>query len=127
MSVGPTPYLVNKLLDHTFRDVVWTPPAIVYFAGNLGDPGVDGTANPSAQATRYPVTFLAAAGGLILLDGNPELTLTATEEISHGGLWDEPVGGNCLWTAEATVAKGGAAGDIIRLSSLTLGFEGIAA
>ena len=126
MSVGPTQYLVNKLLDHAFRNVVWTPPALVYFKGHTGDPGATGILAPSAQTTRYATTFAAAASGLILLSGNPELTLNASETISHGSLWDAATAGNCLWTAQAAVAKGGVSGDIIRLTSLQLGFTGLA-
>lgn len=129
MSVGPTQYLLNKLLDHSFRGVVWTPPSIVYFKGHTGDPGAVGANNPSAQTTRYPISFAAAATGSILMTGNPELTLNATETISFGSIWDSagPAGGNCLWTAQATVAKGGVATDIIRLTTFLLGFTNLAA
>lgn len=129
MSVGPTAYLINKLLDHTFRNVTWTPPATVYFKGHIGDPGATGSSNASAQTTRYAVTWAAAASGLILMTGTPELTLNATETISHASLWDTagPAGGNCLWTAQAEASKGGVSGDIIRLTSLQLGFTGLAA
>lgn len=127
MAVGPTAYLVNKLLDHTFRGVAWTPPTIVYFRGHKGDPGAVGNSNASAQATRVAVGFAAAAAGAIALAGSPEMTLNATETISHGSIWDAATGGNCLWTAEATVSKGGAAGDIIRLTSMQFGITGLAA
>ncbi|QFG09978.1 head protein [Mycobacterium phage Antsirabe] len=129
MSVGPTAYLVNKLLDHTFRNVPWTPPTVVYFKGHVGDPGAVAANNPAAVTTRIAVSFSAAANGLILLSGTPELTLNATENISHGSLWDAagPAGGNPLWTAAASVVKGGAAGDIIRLTSMQFGFTGLAA
>lgn len=129
MAVGPTLFLVNKLLDHTFRGVLWTPPTVVYFKGATGDPGVAGAANPSAQTGRIAVSFAAAAAGLINLSGSPEITLNATETITHGSLWDTagPAGGNCLWTAAATVQKGGAAGDIIRLTSMQFGITGLAA
>jgi hypothetical protein len=129
MAVGPTQFLVNKLLDHTFRGVLWTPPTTVYFKGHVGDPGAVGAANASAQTTRYAVSFAAAANGLILLSGTPELTLTAAENISHGSIWDAlgPAGGNCLWTAQASVVKGGVAGDIIRLTSMQFGITGMAA
>lgn len=129
MSVGPTAYLVNKLLDHSFRNVVWTPPSIVYFKGHIGDPGAVGANNPAVVTTRVAVSFNAAASGLITLSGPSELTLTATETISYGSLWDAvgPAGGNCLWTAQATIAKGGVATDIIRLTSIQLGFTGLAA
>lgn len=129
MSVGPTAYLMNKLLDQAFRGVVWTPPTIVYFKGHLGDPGAVGANNAAASATRIAVSFAAASAGLILLTGTPELTLTATETITHGSLWDAPgpAGGNCLWTAQATVSKGGVANDIIRLTSMQFGVTGLAA
>ena len=62
------------------------------------------------------------------MTGTPEITLNATETISYGSLWDTagPAGGNCLWTAQASVAKGGAALDIIRITALQLGFTGLA-
>lgn len=129
MAVGPTLYLVNKWLDHTFRNVLWTPPAVVYFRGHVGDPGAAGTANPAAVTTRIAVAFSAAAAGVINLSGSPELTLNATENISHGSIWDAagPAGGNCLWTAAASVVKGGVSGDIIRLTSMQFGIAGLAA
>lgn len=129
MSVGPTAYTVNKVLDHVFRNVVWTPPAVVYFKAHIGDPGAVGAANAAAVTTRIAVSFAAAAAGLINLSGSPELTLTATENISHGSIWDSagPAGGNCLWTAAASVVKGGVAGDIIRLTSMQFGIAGLAA
>ncbi|UXE04407.1 hypothetical protein SEA_FUNSIZED_36 [Mycobacterium phage Funsized] len=127
MAVGPTAYLCNKLLDHTFRGVTYTPPSVVYFRGHVGDPGATGVANPSAQTTRYAVSWTAAASGLIVMTGTPELTLNATETITHGSLWDAASGGNCLWTAQATIAKGGIATDIIRLTGYQLGFTGLAA
>lgn len=127
MAVGPTTYLVNKLLDLALRNVAWTPPAIVYFKPHVGDPGATGVANSSAQTTRVAVTFSAAASGVVNLSGTPEVTLNATETISHGSFWDAAAGGNCLWTAQAAVAKGGVATDIIRLTAIQLGFTGLAA
>ncbi|QFG10105.1 hypothetical protein PBI_LEMURIA_25 [Mycobacterium phage Lemuria] len=129
MAVGPTAYTVNKILDHIFRNVIWTPPTVVYFKGHIGDPGAAGANNAAAQTTRIAVGFAAAAAGLINLSGTPELTLNATENISHGSIWDAagPADGNCLWTAAASVVKGGVSGDIIRLTSMQFGFTGLAA
>ncbi|QFG06028.1 head protein [Mycobacterium phage Mercurio] len=127
MSVGPTAYTVNKVLDHVFRNVVWTPPTVVYFKAHVGDPGATGAANAAASATRIAVGFAAAAAGLINLSGTPELTLTATENVSHGSIWDAATNGNCLWTAAASVVKGGVSGDIIRLTSMQFGIGGLAA
>lgn len=127
MSVGPTAYLVNKLLDHALRNVAYTPPATVYFKGHVGDPGAAGAGNPAATTNRIAVAFAAATAGTVSLSGNPELTLTGTDNITHGSIWDASTGGNCLWTAQATVAKGGVANDIIRLTGFQLGVSGIAA
>lgn len=129
MAVGPTTYLVNKLLDLTFRNVAWTPPAIVYVKMHTGDPGATGANAASAQTTRIATSWTAAASGLINISGTPENTLNATETISHVSFWDSagPAGGNCLWTAQATASKSGASQDIIRITSVQLGFTGLAA
>lgn len=127
MSVGPTSYLVNKLLDLAFRNVAWTPPAIVYVKGHVGDPGAAGANNASTQTTRYATSWAAAVSGLINISGTPEITLIGTETISHVSYWDASTGGNCMWTAAASVAKAGAANDIIRITTAQLGFTGIAA
>lgn len=127
MSVGPTSYLVNKLLDLAFRNVAWTPPAIVYVKAHVGDPGAAGAANASTQTTRYATSWAAAVSGLINISGTPEVTLIGTETISHVSYWDAPTGGNCMWTAQASVSKAGSANDIIRITTAQLGFTGIAA
>lgn len=129
MSVGPTAYLVNKWLDQTFRNVAWTPPAVPYVKMHTGDPGATGAANASAQTARIATSWAAAASGLINLSGTPENTLNATETITHISFWDTagPAGGNCLWTAQATVSKSGANLDIIRITSVQLGVTGLAA
>ncbi|AKF14461.1 hypothetical protein SEA_FLAGSTAFF_24 [Mycobacterium phage FlagStaff] len=127
MSVGPTAYLVNNLLNLAFRNVAWTPPAIVYVRGHTGDPGAAGTANASTQTTRYATSWAAAVSGLINISGTPEITLISGETISHVSFWDAATGGNCLWTAQASVAKAGVANDIIRITSTQLGFTGLAA
>ncbi|AER48947.1 hypothetical protein SEA_SUIGENERIS_33 [Mycobacterium phage Suigeneris] len=127
MTVGITAYLANKLLDHVGRNVAYTPPAVVYAKAHLGDPGATGAANASAQTTRLALSFAAAASGSMSANTTPEWTLNATENISHVSFWDAPTGGNCLWTAAASVTKGGVSGDIIRIATDTLAFSPIAA
>ncbi|AER48656.1 hypothetical protein ARES_34 [Mycobacterium phage Ares] len=127
MTVGITSYLANKLLDHVGRNVAYTPPAVVYAKAHTGDPGASGASNASAQTTRLAVSFAAAAGGTMTANTTPEWTLNATETITHVSFWDASSGGNCLWTSQATVSKGGVSGDIIRISSNTLSFGPIAA
>lgn len=126
MATGPTLHLINAWLNHTFRAATYTAPTGVYAKAHVGDPGATGTANPSAQTTRYQVTFAAAAGGAIAMNNNPEIILTATETITHVSFWDAPTGGNCLWTAAALTPKSGALGDAVRLASLNLAITGLA-
>ncbi|OMB79295.1 phage tail fiber protein [Mycolicibacterium conceptionense] len=126
MTVGITAYLANKLLDHVFRNVTYAPPAIVYFKAHTGDPGAAGTANPSSNATRYALTFGAASSGQIAITAYPEHTLSGSETISHGSIWDHPTAGNCLITGQATVSKAGISGDIIRLASDVISLTPIA-
>lgn len=126
MAVGITTYLANALLNHVGRNVAYTPPATVYAKAHTGDPGATGTLAPSAQTTRLALSFAAAASGSMSANTTPEWTLNATENISHVSFWDAPTGGNCLWTAAASVAKGGVSGDIIRISTDTLSFSPIA-
>jgi hypothetical protein len=77
---GITAYLANKLLDHTFRNVAYTPPATVYVKLHVGPPGAAGTANPSTVTTRLAATFSAASGGAISITTTyPIWTLTSTE------------------------------------------------
>ena len=127
MTTGISSYLANKLLDHAFRNTAYTPPATIYFKGHTGDPGANGTANASAQTTRQATTFAAAASGSIAISNTPEHTLNATETITHGSFWDHPTAGNFLYSVAATVSKGGASGDIIRVSTNTIGLTPIAA
>lgn len=127
MAVGITSYLANKLLDHAFRNVAYTPPTAIYMRGHTGDPGASGTANASAQTTRYATTWAAASSGAIALAANVELTLNASETLTHTSFWDASTGGNCLFTSQATVSKGGVSGDIIRLISQPVSFSPLAA
>jgi hypothetical protein len=129
MPTGITTYLANKLLDHVGRNVAYTPPATVYAKAHIGDPGAAGAGSPSAQTTRLALSFAAAASGSMSANTTPEWTLNATETISHVSFWDTagPAGGNCLWTAAASVSKGGVNGDIIRIATDTLSFSPIAA
>ncbi|AEN79883.1 hypothetical protein SEA_PURGAMENSTRIS_23 [Mycobacterium phage Purgamenstris] len=124
---GISATLANELLDHAFRNSVWTPPVTVYAKLHTGDPGADGTAAPSAQTTRVACTWAAATGGAIALSNTPEFTLNATETITHVSFWTAATGGVFLASAAASVAKGGVSGDIIRIQTAPISFTGLAA
>ncbi|QFG04609.1 hypothetical protein PBI_KEZIACHARLES14_33 [Mycobacterium phage Keziacharles14] len=127
MAYGMSSYLANKLLDHTFRNVAYTPPTAIYAKMHLGDPGAAGTANASAVTTRVATTFAAAASGSIAINNLPEFTLAGTETIVSISFWDASTGGNFLYSVLATVSKGGGVGDIIRINTNSIGFTPIAA
>lgn len=125
MAEGITAYLANKLLDHVGRNVAYTPPAVVYAKAHTGATAA-GTANASLQTTRLALSFAAAASGSMSANTTPEWTLNATETIAAVSFWDAATGGNCLWTAAASVSKGGVNGDIIRIATDVLSFTPIA-
>src|SRR5689334_20457017 len=127
MAAGISSFLANALLNHTFRNVTYTPPTTIYAKVHIGDPGAAGTANASAQTTRVATTFAAAASGSIAISNTPEFTLNATETITHVSFWDASTGGNFLYSVAATVAKGGTSGDLIRIVTNTIGFTPLAA
>ncbi|WPH57657.1 hypothetical protein [Mycobacterium phage WXIN] len=127
MAWGLSTYLANKLLDHAFRNTTYTPPATIYAKMHTGDPGAAGTANASGQATRVATTFAAAASGSIAISNTPEFTLNASETITGVSFWDASTSGNFLYSAQASVSKGGVSGDIIRVSTNTFGFTPLAA
>lgn len=127
MAWGISTYLANKLLDHAFRNTSYTPPATIYAKMHTGDPGSAGTANASAQTTRVATTFAAAASGSIAISNTPEFTLNASETITGVSFWDASTSGNFLYSAQASVSKGGVSGDIIRVSTNTVGFTPLAA
>ncbi|ORA23391.1 phage tail fiber protein [Mycobacterium aquaticum] len=126
MPYGVSSYLANKLLDHTFRNIAYTPPATVYAKMHTGDPGAAGTANASSVATRYACSWNAAASGSIAMNNTPEHTLGASETIAGVSFWDASTGGNFLYSAAASVSKGGTSGDIIRINTNSIGFTPIA-
>lgn len=126
MAEGISPYLANALLNEVCRAVNWVPPTTVYFQAHTGAPGGAMTANVAANGTRVAVTFSAAASGIINISNAPEHVLGAAQNITHGSFWDSPTAGNPLWSAAASVAKGGVAGDIIRVSTAGLSLGPIA-
>ena len=126
MAEGISAYLANKLLDHTCRNVAYTPPTTIYFQAHVGAPGAAMTANVATNTARVACTFAAAASGSIPLNNAPEHTLGGTNNITHGSFWDAPTAGNPLWSAAASVAKGGVQGDIIRVSTASLSLTPLA-
>lgn len=120
--------LANKILNHLTGGTAWTQPSGVYIKLHLGDPGANGTANPSAVTSRAAATFAAASAGAIALTGtNPSWSMSATETVSHISVWDASTSGNFLWSSQLAVAKSVGSGDTLTLNSCGLSLSPVAA
>jgi len=93
-------YLANKVLDHVFRNVAYTPPATVYvalFTAAPTDAG-GGTEVSGGSYGRVALTFSAASAGAI---ANSIQEAFAEASGSWGtvvawGIYDASSGGNLL-------------------------------
>lgn len=117
---GLTQYVVNKIVDHAFRGVTWTPPTTCYLKAHVGDPTDAGTAFPSVVVTRQLATLSASAGGLTALTADVHWTATAREAITHVSVWDSLTAGNCVATIELEVVINVYTGDVMALPALSL-------
>lgn len=75
-----------------------------YIKLHIGDPGSDGTGNPSVVTTRQLATF-AAPSGASSSATVPTFSMTATETITDISIWDASTGGNFKesWALGASV------------------------
>lgn len=122
---GISSYLANKILDHVFRNVAYTPPTTVYVKQHLDQPGAAGTANPSAVTTRIAATWAAASGGAITLTTTfPVFTETATETERFVSLWDASTSGNFLVSGILTTAVAEQSGYTFTFNVCTISFAG---
>lgn len=92
-------YLSNKLLNHTFRNTAYTPPATVYAALFTVAPDADnvgGTEVVGGSYARQAVTFTVSTAGttynsaVVTFSAMPACTVVA------GALYDALTGGNLL-------------------------------
>lgn len=101
-------YLENKILDHVFRNTVYTPPAIVYLALYTAAPtdAGGGTQVSTGGYARQPITFGAASGGAIANTSAVAFTASGGNfgTITHVGIFDALTSGNLLaWKAITSV------------------------
>ena len=108
---------------NTMRNVSFVV-AVPYLKLHLGDPGENGVANAAVEATRKAVSFSDASGGSMVSSGVVEWTnVSATETYTHWSLWDDSVGGNCLWSGVLASAAAVTGGDTFRVTSLVLSLD----
>ena len=93
---------------------------------HAGDPGIAGTANPSAVTTREVITHsTSAAGSPLALTNAPAWTMTATETLSYLSVWDDSSA--FRFSVPLDVAQGVNAGDTVILDALDIVLGPVAA
>ncbi len=125
MTVGKAAATANSYLN-VYRATTFTGVS-VFLKLHTGDPGSAGTANASAVTTRNAVTFAAPSGGSMALSSIGTYSMTTTETISHGSLWDASSAGNFLESFAFSAGVPVINGSTLTISALTLSFTPIAA
>jgi len=120
-------YLANKLLDHSLRNVAYTPPSTVYLAlytSNPG-PGDTGTEVSGGGYARQAVSFNPASGGQVVnsVDVVFPAATAAWGTVTHVGVKDAATGGNLLFYAALSTPKTIDAGDQLKLPAGQLSFS----
>lgn len=119
-------YLENAILNHTLRNVSFSPPTTVYVGLFLNDPTEDdtGTEVSGGGYARQPATFSAPVAGSTSNNSDIEFPVAATNwgTITHLGIYDAVSGGNLLYHGPFTVSKVIQVGDqfIVRSSDLDI-------
>lgn len=95
-----TTYLKNKILDHVYRNVSYTPPAAVYmglFTAAPSDAG-GGTEVSGGGYARQAITFGAASSGVIANTAAIDFSASGANfgTITHIGIFDASTAGNLL-------------------------------
>lgn len=102
-------FLENKLLDHTLRNVSYTPPTAVYLALFTSDPGEDktGLEVSGGSYARKSVSFNAASNGSVTNNADVLFDIATANwgNISHVAVFDALTAGNMLYYGTLTTAK----------------------
>jgi hypothetical protein len=78
---------------------------------HVGDPGVNGSANPAVETARKVVSFGVASGGSIVSDADVSwVNIDGSQDATFFSVWDADVSGNFLFSG-AIVAASYQAGD----------------
>lgn len=112
-------YLEKKLLEHTFRNVTYTPPTTVYVALFNTLPAGDGTGGTEVSGGAYArqaITYAAGTGGSPTSISSSALVQYPTATASWGtivgaGIYDALTGGNLLEMGPLATSKTVGTGD----------------
>lgn len=122
-------YLENKLINHTLRNVAYTPPATVYLALFLSDPtdANTGTEVTGAGYLRRPVTFTVPVDGTTSNTADIEFPVAESDwgTITHLGIMEQHLAGNLLYHGAFKVSKIIQTGDqfIVRAGDLDISLQ----
>jgi hypothetical protein len=130
MAWGLNPVIANQFLSSLLTAAAFTPPAATYAALAIGDPGLNGTANPSSVTTRQVVTWNAAAGGSIAEAVTPTWGTwggTSPESVQGLTIWSAVTVGTFLLSVQLLSPVVVVTGAPLNLPSLTVTFGPLAA
>jgi len=120
-------YLANKLLDHTLRNVAYTPPTTAYLALYTSVPGPEdtGTEVSGGGYARQAVTFGVASGGQVVSSTDVVFPVATASwgTITHIGVKDASTGGNLLYYAALSASKTIASEDQIKFPAGQITFS----
>lgn len=116
---GFSDFLENKLLDHAFRNVAYTPPVTVYvalFTAAPSDAG-GGTEVTGGSYARQAIAFAAAVAGLI--DNSSQVDFpTPTADwgtVTHAAIFDALSLGNQMAWGSLVSSRTILTGDTVRI------------
>lgn len=125
MTAGASATTANARLN-VYRSTSNTGIA-VFLKLHTGDPGAAGTTNPSAVTTRNAVTFSAASAGSMALSSISTYSMTSSETITHGSLWDASSAGNFQESFAFTASVAVVNTTVLTVNSLTIAESPLAA
>lgn len=123
-------WLENKLLDHTLRNIPYTPPPTVYVALLTADPTEVGNTTYEVSGGAYArqaLTFDESSGGITQIKYDVEFPQATANwgTITHVLILDAKTGGNPMLHGALNVAKTITVDDILKipLGKLTVQFK----
>lgn len=126
MTVGAAAATANGWIN-VLRGTTYTGLAGLFVKLYIADPGAAGGGTASAVTTRNALTLNAPSSGSSTLGSLAAYSMTATETISHVGLWDNVSAGTFIASGALSASKGVNNGDTLTFNTFTVSISPIAA